>query len=234
MSVIGTMPDFSSFKKITIDDEAIQTALEATENKYLEIGLHEVKVASIEFKNPSEKDPTWINAEITFEGVGGKTAKTYKWFPTQKLTYGEKETMYMFKEVMTFLSAVGVDLPMSKLLPNLGNIISQLGGKHLNITIGYPKGHYIIQYLSKDSDGTLTYGVLTPEGTTYVDEETNEPVTYTSKDAAIADLTSRNMKFTAYTKVLEFSRSETENVFKLEAEKPIAPKAKVATKNFFG
>jgi hypothetical protein len=140
----------------------------------------------------------------------------------------------MFKEVMTFLSAVGVDLPMSKLLPNLGNIISQLGGKHLNITIGYPKGHYIIQYLSKDSDGTLTYGVLTPEGTTYVDEETNEPVTYTSKDAAIADLTSRNMKFTAYTKVLEFSRSETENVFKLEAEKPVAPKAKVATKNFFG
>ena len=228
MSVIGTMPDFSSFKKITIDDEAIQTALDATESKYLEIGLHEVKIASIEFKNPSEKDPTWVNAEITFEGVGGKTAKTYKMFPTQKLTYGEKETMYTFKEVMSFISALGLELPMSKILPNLGTMLCQIGGKHLNITIGYPKGHYIIKYVSKD-----LFEVITPEGDKYLDEETNEVVTYPSKDAAIADLTSRNMKFTAYTKVLEFSRSETSNTFKLEAEKPVTEKPKTAAKNFF-
>ena len=149
-------------------------------------------------------------------------------FPTQKLTYGEKETMYTFKEVMSFISALGLELPMSKILPNLGTILSQIGGKHLNITIGYPKGHYIIKYVSKD-----LFEVITPEGDKYLDEETNEVVTYPSKDAAIADLTSRNMKFTAYTKVLEFSRSETSNTFKLEAEKPVTEKPKTAAKNFF-
>lgn len=204
--------DFSGLGKFNGED--VEKVLSSQAGKYLEDGQHDVEITEVDFSKRNQKDPSWINAKISFLGVGNKIGNGFLCVPTSKLTFGDRESSGMLSSFSEFINALQINKPWDFICKNMNLILNQLNGKYIKINLGYPKGVYFIKYLDKNK-----FVIVDPDGNNL--RENGKDILFSSKDAAKAEFNGNyeNKKLVEYMSVLSYSPSKEQNYFKFSEEK---------------
>lgn len=161
------MPRFDFSQCEIKDDEQLEAKIaeQALGGKYFEPGKYDVVVDDVEFTGLSEKDPTWGNLQVTLKGTNDRTIKSFIMIPFKEVTYGEKKTMFVFRQFRTFCSALGVTVTRANLEETMKTVFAKperLKGTALSIEVGYQKGY--VKYAGKSEDGGAKYTIHTQDG----------------------------------------------------------------------
>jgi hypothetical protein len=211
-------------------EEDFKTASELKGGSFFEPGNYDLVLAQVTFKKMAEKDPSWASFELVLtdgkatlhevparpvpgqppktklvaKDAAGKDVKSIKHYlsvPTQKVTYGEKQSTFMFVKFREFMAALGESITCDKdglsKIPKYFKDPAKLVGTVLNVDIGYD-GPYA-KYVAKDE-----YKLIGADG-----KEVSDDV-YPSKQAAEAGAADKGMTLVGFVNVMKFTAKTTE------------------------
>jgi hypothetical protein len=182
---------------LRLTDEQIAEAESGGGSKFMDQGVHNVKITSAGWhvgktsNTTACKDPTWHNLKLVYVNSAGQTYNHYLQVPTQKLTFttntqkGPKESAYMFVKFRSFFAGIGELVTtdrkdLNKLVKKYLNKPGSLVGKELEITLGY-KGCYLSYISGKGEEAE--YAIMGKNG------ELLDAGPYTRKKAGIVAAT---------------------------------------------
>jgi hypothetical protein len=173
-----------SIRAIDITDADL-ASLEKT-RKFLNPGIHDVKVAAIDVKGPAEKDPTFIKVVLKLESAEGSAINAMIMVPTAHLKYkgaaNAKGEMYPYRNLVELFTAIGEDDITPKTVPGLITQYFQndeITGHKLQIKVAFRGLH--IKYVSKG-----LYALADANSDVMKDEDGNPLASGDTRDAAKA------------------------------------------------
>jgi hypothetical protein len=208
-----------------VSEEEFATASERKGGAFFEPGNYDLLLAQVRFLKMAEKDPSWASFELILtdgkaalhevpckpipgqppktkvvaKDAAGKDVKSIKHFlyvPTQKVTYGEKQSTFMFVKFREFMAALGETVTCDKaglsIIPKYFKDPARLAGISLNVDIGYD-GPYA-KYVAKDE-----YKLIGADGKEVCDD------VFASKQAAEAEAANRGLTLSNFVNVMKFS-----------------------------
>lgn len=211
------IPKFSfGGNSIKTDEELTQKLAETTSTggKYFRPGKHTVKVTAAVYQGLAGDD-RWGKFLLTLSGVGEKTTTAQLIVPFKDVMYiakSGKETLFMFKKIQNFMSALGVTLTVGNLQDTLTQYFSNpaktLVGKELIINIGYAGNH--IGYAGKNAvTGEVEFNIQMRDGSVVCDKSDLTPLLFSTRDAAMAQAEQLAIKIEEYSSVLNYEVSPT-------------------------
>ena len=211
------MSRFADFK---INDEQIVDVAKATSsNKFLNPGLHSVKIKEVTDKGPFSTDPTWFMLRVVFEDATGRTINTIVPIPTVSVYYNEKTWAY--KKFVKFCVAVGLEVDVKNLKALLIARFDKLEpflGMDVEVQVGY-EGWYP-HFVAKD-----VYELRNPQGEPAKTEDDLVHQFTNRAEACMFGRVTISKKVTEFAEVLNYGTPQ-KNVFKevVLAKKPKAVK----------
>jgi hypothetical protein len=194
-------------KSIGLTDEALQGELEKQGGKYFEPGNYDLKIVSADFHANKDTqsiyctgDETWFNVALELQGVDDRKTKYWLQVPTSKVTFGKKNTFFVFKKFAEFMAAIGSPVVAT----NLGKVVPKffsapkdtLVGLKLNADIGYD-GPYV------DRVGETEYRIIKARDKPVLDEG-GEPMTFPDAASAKAAADGMGIK-TGFAGIIKFT-----------------------------
>jgi hypothetical protein len=118
------------------------------EPKFFSVGLHTVKIASVDEKGEVASDSSWERLWLRLEGTGEKSTFTGVAFPTESLLFKGEANSYPAQLFLQFVQALGYSTTPSALpgvMAKLFSDTSKLVGLELQVQVGYKKSHIVVQ-----------------------------------------------------------------------------------------
>lgn len=167
------------------EEEFQEQAAKETGGKALQPGNYTLKIQNPDFHPNKETgsiyckgDPTWFNVKVELVAADGeRSLRHWVQVPTQKVRFGQKGTLFVFKKLKEFMAALGEDLTVDNLatvVPKYFNDPKALEGKEVDADVGY-EGDYI------EPAGNGQFRIV-KGGEAY--QEDGETVTFPDRDAA--------------------------------------------------
>jgi hypothetical protein len=212
-----------------VSEEEFAAAAEKKGGAFFEPGNYDLIVNQIRYLEMAKKDPSWASFEITLtdgkatlhevpckpvpgqppktklvaKDAAGKDVKSIRHFlyvPTQKVTYGEKQSTFMFVKFREFMAALGETITCDKaglsIIPKYFKDPAKLQGVVLNVDIGYD-GPYA-KFVAKDD-----YRLAGADGKNICEDA------FSSRQAAEAEAANRGIALSNFVNVLKFAASQT-------------------------
>ncbi len=136
-----------------VTDESLQGELDKPQGKFFGPGNYDLEIVSADFHANKtsgtifcDGDQTWFNVALVLQGADDRQTKYWLQVPTSKVTFGKKNTYFVFKKFSEFMSAIGHPVAAT----TLGTIVPKffsdpkaaLKGLKVNADIGYD-GPYV-------------------------------------------------------------------------------------------
>jgi len=118
------------------------------EPKFFAVGIHTVKIASVDEKGEVASDSAWERLWLKLEGTGEKSTFTGVAFPTESLLFKGEANSYPAQLFLQFVQALGYSTTPSALpgvMAKLFSDTSKLVGLELQVQVGYKKSHIVVQ-----------------------------------------------------------------------------------------
>lgn len=193
------MPKFNFNFKTDLSEQDLVKAENFGSFKQFEPGSYDLQIINAKFHKPSESDPTWGIAEVTFGGIDDRSIKSYVLFPTSHIEYrkhGIKNPLIMIGKFREFLRSIGVSPEISNLNSVMKEYFSDLSyliGLTANVVIDYEGNHLAYDPATKE------YALVDKKGNRLSD------ASYTDRDAAKADAAELGTELKNFTKIVRFN-----------------------------
>lgn len=200
-----TMPKFN-FDGCSIKDDGeleAELAKSSRQDKYFRPGKHDVVIKAVEFTGLAKNDDSWGQLSVTYEGTGEKTMMDFILFPFKDVKYGPKATLYPFKKLQSFCSALGVELKASNIKDVMTKTFGKpekLVGSGLSIDVGYQKAY--AKWTSKDASGANLYNLILADGS--VAQENGVAKTFPGYEAVEAYATEKKIGYDKFCQVTSY------------------------------
>lgn len=175
--------------------------------KYFKPGQYDVTITSIDCLGKAQKDDSWVNLVVHYQGTGEKTINGLIQIPTRDVKYGPRGTTYPYRVLQEFCKALGHNLTVETLGQTVKSLFSRpekLAGTSLRIAVGYAKGY--AKYAGKRDDGTA-YFVLMDRNHESVKDDSGLDLQFGDKTSAELYAQANKIPFDKYTQVLGFAAS---------------------------
>jgi hypothetical protein len=210
-TVKPVMPKFKLAKSEIQTDDVLNAALDAEKggkNDYFEPGHYDVVIDEVEYMGPAKNDTTWGNFKVTLKGTGEKSINSYILVPFQDYRYGEKKSLFPYRNLKSFCDAIGVTLSTKDIDTTLQTVFGQpekLKGTSVSIDVGYQKGY--VKYHGKTSEGGQKYCLHTRDGNVVCSDLTKQPIVFADRAAAINYAADNGIAIDKYVNVLSYAPS---------------------------
>ncbi len=163
-------------------DEALKS--EANTDRRFEPGKYEVEIENVTYHAKGKNDDTWTTLAVELRGTGDRKIRTFVLVPSRDLRYGPKKTLFPFKNLQSFCSALGAELKREnaeQVLKQLFSKFDTLKGARVSIELGFKKG--FVKYIGKNSEGANQYHLHTQDGNV-VCASNDQPIVFADFAAA--------------------------------------------------
>lgn len=134
-------------------DEALQKDVFKTGGKYFDTpGTYDVVVSAADYHKNKETgsiyckgDNTWFNVKLTFNTEEGKEIDYWIQVPTTSITFGQKQTLALFRKLQEFFFGLGETVTLNALQRLMQKHFAKpesLVGQKMSVIIGY-EGPYV-------------------------------------------------------------------------------------------
>lgn len=180
------MPKFDFSGSSIASDAELDEALksEANTDRRFEPGQYEVEIENVTYHAKGKQDDTWTTLAVELRGTGDRKIKTFVLVPSRDLRYGPKKTLFPFKNLQSFCSALGVELKRENIEQVLKGVFSKfdtLKGARVKVELGFRKGY--VKYVGKNAEGANQYHLHTADGNVVCSSE-NTPIVFPDFAAA--------------------------------------------------